>query len=214
MRATARDVIETALAMNSAGINVGASGNVSVRADDGFLLTPSGVPYDELDVDDIVDMAMSGEWRVTNDRQPSSEWRFHRDILREREDVGAVVHAHPIHATAMAVHGMAIPPFHYMVAVAGGDDIRCAEYSTFGTQQLSDSILEALEGRLACLIGHHGLVACGRDLHHALSVAVEVEHLAAQYIAASRLGEPPLLRGEEMEIVIAKMGAGVGYGSS
>lgn len=207
-------LIETAMAMNDARINFGVSGNVSCRVDGGLLITPSGQAYDRLGVEDLVLMDLQGEWSATPGRRPSSEWRFHLDIYRQRDDIGAVLHAHPINATALAVHARGIEPFHYMVAVAGGSDIRCAKYATFGTQELSDSIVLALEGRLACLIAHHGIVACGRDLGHALALGIEVETLAAQYIAALQLGEPPLLSEAEMTEVIEKMGAGVGYGSS
>ena len=214
---SARKVIETALKMSSAGLNRGISGNVSVRHPDGrgLLITPSGVAYERMTEADIVTMGWDGGWRVeTEGRRPSSEWRFHRDILAARPELNAVVHAHPIHATALAVHGRGIGPFHYMVALAGGRDIRCAGYATFGTQALSDLVLAALEGRRACLMAHHGMIACGADLDAALALAVEVETLAAQYVAALSLGEPPELSDAEIGEVLDKLAKGGGYGSA
>lgn len=211
-----KQIIATARAMNACGLNQGASGNVSARRPEGegMYVTPSGVPYDAMRVRDIVSMDWSGEWAVKEaGRKPSSEWRFHRDILVARPEFGAVVHAHPIHCTALAVHGRGIGPFHYMVALAGGRDIRCAGYATFGTQELSDLVIAALEGRRACLLAHHGLIACGADLDRALALAVEVETLAAQYLAALELGEPSELSDAEIEAVLAKMAQGYGYGS-
>lgn len=196
------------------GLNKGASGNVSARCEGGFWITCSGLAPEAMDEDDILAMDWAGTWQGPEGRRPSSEWRMHRDILAARTDLNAVVHAHPVNATALAVHGQGIPPFHYMVALAGGDDIPCAPYATFGTQALSDHVLAALEGRLACLMAHHGIVACGRDAPSALALAVEVETLAAQYIAAAALGTPPLLSADDMAAVRAKMAAGPGYGST
>jgi L-fuculose-phosphate aldolase len=211
-----RQIIATARAMNALGLNQGASGNVSVRRPDGqgMYVTPSGLAYDAMRPSDIVSMDWSGEWAVKAEgRKPSSEWRFHRDILMARPEFGAVVHAHPVHCTALAVHGRGIGPFHYMVALAGGRDIRCAGYATFGTQELSDLVIEALCDRKACLMAHHGLIACGADLDRALALAVEVETLAAQYLAALQLGEPPELTDAQMDDVLAKVARGYGYGS-
>ena len=211
-----QQVIATARAMNACGLNQGTSGNVSARRPDGqgIYVTPSGIPYAGMRVRDIVSMDWSGDWAVKEEgRKPSSEWRFHRDILIARPEFGAVVHAHPVHATALAVHGRGIGPFHYMVALAGGRDIRCCGYATFGTQELSDLAIEALRDRKACLMAHHGLIACGRDLDSALALAVEGETLAAQYLAALQLGEPPQLSDAQMDQVLAKVAAGYGYGS-
>jgi len=213
----ARQIIETARKMNALGINRGTSGNVSARREDGegILITPSGVEYDVIEEPDIVSMDWNGTWRCTREgRKPSSEWRFHLDILKARKEFGGVVHAHPIHATALAVHGRGIGAFHYMVAIAGGRDIRCAPYATFGTQALSDAVLEALQDRKACLMAHHGLVACGQDLSQALAIAVEVDTLAAQYLAALAIGEPPMLSDEEMDEILRRFDAGYGYGAS
>lgn len=200
-------VIDTCLDMNRLGVNQGASGNLSIRSGDGLLITPSGMAYDAMTSDDIVAMDMSGEWRANNGRRPSSEWRFHRDILAARPDVEVVLHAHPTFATALAVHGQSIPAFHYMVLMAGGNDIRCAPYATFGTQELSDHALTALEGRRACLLAHHGMIILGDTTASALALAVEVETLARQYIHALALGEPPLLAEEEMARVAEQMRA-------
>ncbi len=195
-------ILSTALKMNRAGINQGKSGNVSARTADGFLITPTGIPYEDTQRGDIVPMLMDGSHHGA--RLPSSEWRFHRDIYAARPEVGAIVHTHAVHCTALAVHGRGIPPFHYMVAIAGGADVRCAPYATFGTQELSDHALKALEGRKACLLAHHGMIAVGKDLDSALAVAVEIENLARTYLAALAAGEPPLLPQDEMERVIAK----------
>jgi L-fuculose-phosphate aldolase len=216
-------VIETARAMNERGINNGTSGNVSARLPErfgaGMLITPSGVAYERLEPGDLIHMDDDTTWRTVGHGRdpglrPSSEWRFHLDILRARSDAGAVVHAHPTAATALAIHGRGIGPFHYMVGVAGGHDIRCAPYATFGTAELSANAVAALDGRVACLLAHHGIIAIGPTLESALGVAVEVEVLAAQYLAALALGEPPLLTGAQMDEVLAKMASPDGYGSS
>jgi Ribulose-5-phosphate 4-epimerase and related epimerases and aldolases len=196
-------IIETCLAMNRSGVNQGASGNLSVRVEDGFLITPSSLPYDEMAPADVVEMGFDGTY--LGDRRPSSEWRFHRDILRARPDVEVVLHAHPTFATALAVHGRGIPSFHYMVALAGGDSIRCAPYATFGTQELSDNALAALDGRLACLLANHGMIVLGKTLKATLALAVEVETLARQYLYANLLGAPVILPPDEIERVAEKM---------
>ncbi|KAA0676684.1 class II aldolase/adducin family protein [Roseomonas genomospecies 6] len=198
-----RSIIDTCLAMNGAGINQGASGNLSVRVEDGFLITPSSLPYDETTPEDIVEMGFDGTY--VGRRRPSSEWRFHRDILKARPDADVVLHAHSTFATALAVHGRGIPSFHYMVALAGGDSIRCAPYATFGTQELSDHAVAALDGRLACLLANHGMIVLGKTLKGALALAVEVETLARQYLYAHLLGEPVILPPEEIERVAEKM---------
>jgi L-fuculose-phosphate aldolase len=199
-------VIATALAMNAAGINRGKSGNVSARLRDGtfdgFLVTPSGLSYDETAPEDIVAVTPAGE--AHGRRVPSSEWRFHRDIYHARPDAGAIVHAHAPFATTLACMHRPIPAFHYMVAVAGGADIRCASYATFGTQALSDAAVAALADRRACLLANHGMIALGATLDAALALAVEVETLAEMYWRALQIGEPILLSAEEMAVVLAK----------
>src|SRR4051812_13384297 len=159
-------VIATALGMNAHGINRGKSGNVSARTDTGFFITPSGMPYPDIGPDDIVAMRPDGSTDAR--RKPSSEWRFHRDIYAARDDVHAIVHAHSPFATTLACLDRAIPAFHYMIAVAGGPDIRCAPYATFGTQALSHHAVRALAGRRACLLAHHGMIAVGDSLQAAL----------------------------------------------
>jgi L-fuculose-phosphate aldolase len=200
-------LIDTARAMNASGINVNKSGNVSVRctrgAHEGALLTPSGMPYDALRADDLVFVSLA-DGAGTGKRERSTEWRFHLDILRARPEFGAIVHTHSASATALACHSLGIPAFHYMVAVAGGADIRCAPYATFGTQALSDHAVAALAGRRACLLAHHGVIACGASLAAALRLAIEVENLARIYLAARTLGEPPLLDAAEMARVVEK----------
>jgi len=203
-RALREAVIDTALAMNAAGINRGKSGNVSARwrddAFDGFLVTPTGVPYDRTTPEQIVAMTLAGEAR--GNVLPSSEWRFHRDIYAARGDAQAIVHTHAPFATTLACMHRGIPPFHYMIAVAGGKDIRCAPYATFGTQELSDHAVAALAGRRACLLANHGMIAFGASLDAALALAVEVETLAEMYWRALQIGEPALLPDAEMDRVL------------
>jgi L-fuculose-phosphate aldolase len=198
-----REMVETCRKMNSTGINQGTAGNLSVRSGDGFLITPSSLPYDIMKPDDIMKMAFDGTYEGKH--RPSSEWRFHRDILREREDINVVLHCHSIYATTLAVHHKTIPSFHYMTGVAGGTTIRCARYATFGTQALSDAALEALRGRIACLLGQHGQISLGKTLGSALWMAVELETLSRMYVQALTLGEPPVLSDEEMARVIGQM---------
>jgi L-fuculose-phosphate aldolase len=184
------------------GLNRGSEGNVSLRQAGGFLITPSGLPNETLRPEDMVWMDMTGAW--TGPLKPSSEWRIHRDLYAARPEVGAVVHAHSPHAVSLACLRRPIPAFHYMVAAAGGRDIPCAEYATFGTQALSDAVLAALEERRACLMANHGLVAVGPDLEAALDLARVVEDLAAQYWRARLLGEPVLLSDAEMDEVLTR----------
>ncbi|HEX8010053.1 MAG TPA: class II aldolase/adducin family protein [Casimicrobiaceae bacterium] len=195
-------IIVTALEMNARGLNRGKSGNVSARCGDGFLVTPTGLAYESMRPEDIVAMAHDGT--AHGSRLPSSEWRFHRDIYVARPEVAGVVHAHSPFATTLACLGRGIPAFHYMIAVAGGNDIRCAPYATFGTQALSDRALRALEGRRACLLANHGMIALGATLTDALALAVEVEALAEQYWRALQIGEPNLLPDAEIAVVLEK----------
>ena len=202
-------VVATARAMNGLGINRGKSGNVSARWRDGdfdgYLITPTGLPYGETEAEDIVAMPMEGAADAARGtRLPSSEWRFHRDIYRARPEANAIVHAHAPFATSLACLHRGIPAFHYMVAVAGGNDIRCAPYATFGTQALSDHATAALEGRRACLLANHGMIAVGATLAAALALAVEVETLAEVYWRALQIGAPVLLSDAEMQTVVAK----------
>jgi L-fuculose-phosphate aldolase len=179
------------------------SGNVSVRRDaDSFFVSPTGLKYEDLAPVHIPLVSLDGTYE--GEYRPSSEWRFHRDIYRARPDVGAIVHTHSRYATALACNGRAIPAFHYMVAVAGGADIRCAPYATFGSQALSDHALAALQDRQACLLANHGVIATGTDLDSALILAGEVENLAAQYVAALKVGTPLILDEAEMKKVLGQ----------
>jgi L-fuculose-phosphate aldolase len=195
-------IIATALRMNSLGINRGKSGNVSARWKDGFLVTPSGLPYEETKPTDIV--FVDEKAKAKGKRPPSSEWRFHFDIYRRKNEVNAVVHTHSSFATTLACLEMAVPAFHYMVAVAGGNSIRCAPYATFGTQTLSDNALRALEGRKACLLANHGMIATGENLESALGLAVEIEALCEQFWRALQIGKPHVLSDDEMAVVVEK----------
>ncbi|MEA3112198.1 MAG: L-fuculose-phosphate aldolase [Caballeronia sp.] len=206
-----RQIIETAIEMERLGINQGTSGNISARWQDGLLITPSGVPYAELQTQDIVwlPLNVADDAAVFQASRPSTEWRFHRDILRSRPEINAVVHTHSNAATALAIHSRGIPAHHYMVAVAGGSSIRCAPYAIFGSQELSEHAITALTDRTACLLAHHGVIAIGHDLARALWLANEVEVLAQQYLLACQIGTPPVLSDEAINEVIEKF---KGYG--
>jgi L-fuculose-phosphate aldolase len=196
-----QQLVAVARRMNASGINQGTSGNLSARIPGGMLITPSSLPYEQMEPTDLVALDLAGVPRDAGAMRPSSEWRLHADILASRPELQAVLHCHSIHATALACHGRAIPPFHYMTAVAGGDDIRCAPYATFGTAELSALAVQALDGRLACLLAQHGQVTVGSSLDQALRIAIEVETLARMYLQALQLGEPPLLSPEQMAAV-------------
>ncbi len=198
----AAHVLATARAMNASGINRGSAGNVSARCADGFLITPTGMAYDTCEPADMAKVGAGGT--ASGRRKPSSEWRFHHDIYAARPEAGAVIHTHSSFATALACQEQGVPAFHYMVARFGGADVRCAEYATFGTQALSDVILAALADRCACLMAHHGMLVFGRDLEHALALAVELETLCEQYWRVLQLGAPKLLAADEMARVIEK----------
>ena len=196
-------VIAACRELRRRGLTHGTSGNVSVRCgEQQFFVSPTGMDYEDLQADDVPLMDFGGRW--FGSRRPSSEWRFHRDILSSRPDVGAIVHTHSPQATALACTGRGIPAFHYMVAVAGGCDIRCAPYHSFGTQELSHAALAAMKDRKACLLANHGVIATGADLASALSLAGEVENLALQYCAALSLGEVRILDDAEMCCVVER----------
>ena len=196
-------LIETALHLEQIGLNHGATGNCSCRDGNTYLITPSGIDTQSLSEDKVVRMDFTGNIidSIPN-LKPSSEWRFHKDIMLQRKEVGAVVHTHSIYASTVSLFGDTLPPFHYMIAVAGGDSVRCAPYAMFGTQELSDNIISALIDRKACLIANHGLVAIGDNLKEALQIAEEIEHLCQLYIEARKLGEPNLLSKKQMSEVI------------
>ena len=195
-------LVAAARSLTTQGLNRGTSGNIGVRLNASFLITPSGAPTEMLLPETMVEMDFSGA--VLGVGKPSSEWRFHLDILMARSDIGAVVHTHSRYATAFACLQREIPAFHYMIARAGGESIRCTPYAVFGSQALSDLALLALENRKACLLGNHGVIALGFDLADAMSMALEVESLCEQYWSALQVGEPNLLSAEQMQEVLEK----------
>lgn len=201
-----RQLIAAAVEMNRCGLNQGTSGNLSVRSAAGMLITPSGIPYENLSGEDIVFVeGRRGDQPVyTGSRTPSSEWRIHSDVYRMRADAMAILHAHPAHCAALACLRRPLPAFHYMVAAAGGRDIRCAAYATFGSQELSEHVLTALEGRRACLMENHGILVLAESLAGALLLAREVEQLARMYLQCLAVGEPALLDDAEMDRVLEK----------
>ena len=207
------EVIEYSIKLNTTNLSPLRSGNISVRGVEdgieGFFITPSGKKYESLKPEDIVFLSLTEEkdflsW-FNSGKNPSSEWRFHQDIYIKKKDALAIVHAHSPHATAVSAHGKNIPAFHYMIALAGGDNIKCAKYATFGTQELSDNIIEALENRKACLMSNHGQVAYGDNLNSAFELAEEVENICHQYINAIKLGEPKILSSSEMDVILEKV---------
>ena len=202
-----KEVIKYSIKLNTTNLSPLRSGNISVRSIEnsveGFLITPSGKKYDTLKEEDIVFVSSDGN-HDTN-LKPSSEWRFHKDIYLKKPDAKAIVHAHSPHATAVSAHGKDIPAFHYMIALAGGDSIKCAKYATFGTQELSDNIINALEDRKACLMSNHGQVAFGENLESAFELAEELENICHQYINTLKLGEPKILSSSEMDVILEKV---------
>lgn len=191
-----QQLIAAALAMQASGLNRGTAGNISLRADDGFYITPTGMPYAALTAADIPHMTLVGT--ISGQRKPSSEWRLHRDLYAARPHVGAVVHAHSPFAVSLACQRCDIPPFHYMIARFGGDTVRCSRYEIFGSQELSAAALAAMTDRHACLLANHGLLVAGRDLEQALALAGELEELCEQYWRTCQLGTPVLLSPDEM----------------
>ena len=190
--------------LNSLGLNHGATGNCSIRKEEGFIISPSGISNDSLKPEHIVLMKMDGTLVNQKKLQPSSEWLFHRDIFTSRKDVNAVVHTHSVYASALSVLGAAIPQFHYMIAVTGGKEIPCAQYAMFGTQELSDNILKSLGKQKACLMSNHGLITVGTDLKEAVDIAEEVEHLSKMYVKANMPRKPHLLSDKEMDDVLKR----------
>ena len=202
MEGQRRQLIDTARDMNASGLNQGASGNLSVRCEGGMLITPSGKDYADLSEADIVWMDLDGNCQGWS--KPSSEWQIHAAIYRDNPDAGAVLHAHPVGCSVLACAGRGIPAFHYMVAIAGGRDIRCADYATFGTPELSANVLRALQNRKACLMAHHGLACFEKDLPRVLALAIEVEHLATVYGRLLAMGEVQVLPDAEMDRVLER----------
>ena len=208
-----QEVIEFSKRLNSTNLSPLRSGNISVRTqidgEDGFYITPSGIKYENLKEEDIVFLSNEKEYdflKIFNSGlNPSSEWRFHQDIYKNKWEAKAIVHAHSPNASAVSTHGKSIPPFHYMIALAGGEDIRCAEYATFGTHELSMNIVKALKDRKACLMSNHGQVAFGENLSKAFELAQEVENICQQYVIALKMGEPKNLSFAEMKKILEKV---------
>ena len=200
----AEEVIKYAKMLNTENLSALRSGNISVRHNDGFLITPSGVKYSSLKIDDIVFVSLNGQFDEKK-QKPSSEWKFHRDIYKNKREANAIVHSHSTNATAVSAHGKSIPAFHYMVALAGGNDIKCADYATFGTEELSNNVIRALENRKACLMSNHGQVAFEKSLDKAFELAQEIENICQQYINALKLGEPKILSINEMNKILEKI---------
>ena len=203
MKNSRSEIIKYSRMLNSTKLSALRSGNISIRYKDGFLITPSGKKYSSLKNKDIVFVSLSGKYDKKNGL-PSSEWKFHQDIYNNKKNAKAIVHAHSTNATAVATHKRGIPPFHYMVAMAGGHDIKCAKYATFGTRELSNNILKALRDRKACLIANHGQIAFEENLTKAFELAEEVENVSLQYITSLKLGKPKILSLKEMKKVMSK----------
>lgn len=194
-----RSLIEACQSMNRLGINQGTSGNISLRRGAKMLISPSAVPYDEMKPDEIAAIPLEGKSDAyEGPLKPSTEWRFHHAIMRARPDVNAVVHCHPTFATTLAIAHKSIPACHYMIAAFGGTDVRCSGYATFGTKELADEALKALDGRNACLLANHGIIVCAATLPKAMWLAVELETIARQYYHSLLIGGPCLLNDAEV----------------
>jgi L-fuculose-phosphate aldolase len=201
-----RRIIEQCRWMNASGLNQGTSGNISARCRDRMLITPSAIPYETMEPEMLAAMPLEDYGAWEGPLKPSTEWRFHLDILRARPEVGAVVHAHPPYCTALAITRRGIPAVHYMIAAFGGPDIRCSDYATFGTPALSEAALHALEGRSGCLLANHGMIAVGPGLDRAMWLAVELETLARQYFNALLIGGAVILSDAEVADAGRSMG--------
>ena len=199
-----KELVKTTKYLNDKNINRGSSGNLSYRTTNGFMITPSSIPNDKLNEKSCVQMAFDGTYK--NKLKPSTEWRIHRDIYLKRRDIYAIIHTHPTFSTAIACMNIDIPPFHYMIAVSGGDSIKCAKYATFGTEQLSNNVIKALDNRNACLMANHGLIIGEENLKSALKLTEEVENLSKQYLQILKSGKKPvLLSKNEMKKNIKKI---------
>ncbi|MFV0279302.1 MAG: class II aldolase/adducin family protein [Rhodoblastus sp.] len=206
------DIVAQCRAMNASGLNQGTSGNISARCGAKMLVTPTSTPYEAMTSDMIAAMPIEGEYGAwAGPKKPSSEWRFHLDIYRARPDVGAIVHTHSTFCTSLSIARKPIPPIHYMIAHFGGPDIRCADYALYGSAELSANVLKAMENRNGCILANHGMIAAGRNLDHAMWLAVELETLARQYWHALQAGDPVLLSAEEIREAAEKFGV-AGYG--
>ncbi len=199
-KALREEIVARCRELNTSGINQGTSGNISARFEDRMLISPSAIPYNELGPEMIASVALDGSGDWEGPKRPSTEWRFHLDLLRERSDSQAVVHAHPPYATTLAIARKEIPACHYMIAAFGGNNIRCAGYATFGTQELSELALDAMRGRSACLLANHGMIAIGETLAKAMWRAIELETIARQYYLSLQIGGPVLLSDAAVEL--------------
>lgn len=199
-----RSLVDAGITLVRTGLNQGTAGNISVRCDDAMMITPSGIPAEMVAPEMMATMALDGDGEWAGPKKPSSEWRFHRDILRARDDVGAVVHTHSCYATVLATQHRSIPALHYMIAAFGGSEIRCTPYAPYGTQALSDLIVSHLGARHGVLLGNHGMVTTGRDLASALWRAGELEALAKTYLLASATGSPVILSDGEIADTIER----------
>lgn len=204
-REVRRKIVSFCREMNATGLNQGTSGNISARFEGDMLITPSGVPYAELEPESIVRATLEGEEpRWSGDLKPSSEWHFHRAILKAKPEQGAIVHTHSTFATVLSIARRGIPACHYMIAAFGGPSVRCADYATFGTPELSANVIRAMEDRSACLLANHGMIACGANLDKAMWAAMELETLSKQYFHALQLGDMTVLDDREMARVARK----------
>ncbi len=208
-QALRREIVERCQEMNANGLNQGTSGNVSARCGDRMLISPSAIPYDEMEPEMIASLPLdgSGEWH--GPKRPSTEWRFHLALLRDRPDAQAVVHAHPTFCTTLAIARKEIPACHYMIAAFGGNNVRCAGYATFGTEALSKLAIDAMTDRTACLLANHGMIAIGENLAKAMWRAVELETIARQYYLSLQLDGQVLLSDAAIDDTLAAFG---GYG--
>ena len=198
-----QEIIETAIAFNETGLSVGTSGNLSARTDRGYLITPRNFVYQDLKPDGLIEMDLQGK-QLSGRHTPSSEWHFHQEIFRARSEINAIVHVHSPYATGIACIRQNIPAFHYMIAIAGGDNIRCADYATFGTEALAKNVVKALVDRDACLLANHGVITLGKTVTYAFKLAQEVENLAKQYWISQQIGDPVILDDAEMKIILEK----------
>lgn len=196
------EIISFAKKLNALGLNRGSSGNLSIRTEKGFYITPSGIGPDNLKLDSIVEMDFDG--RIISGQNPSSEWKFHRDILKNKSQVNAVVHTHSVYATAFSCLRINMPSFHYMIAIAGGNDIKCSKYALFGSQELSDNVINSLDDRNACFLANHGMISIGASTKRAMDIALEVESLAQQFMILKSTGNIILLTEAEMLEVIER----------
>ena len=206
-RALRREIIERCREMNTNGINQGTSGNISVRFEDRMLISPSAIPYDEMKPEMIASMPLDGDGVWDGPKKPSTEWRFHYSLLRERPDANAVVHAHPPYCTTLAIARKEIPACHYMIAAFGGNNVRCAGYATFGTKKLSELAVKAMKDRTACLLANHGMIVVGETMGKAMWRAVELETIARQYYLSLQISGRVILSKAAIDATLAGFGS-------